>query len=180
MLSKFKFVENITNYKLFYLTIDEYCCYNQEKINEIRNHILFWDKWLGKNTFDFDFLKETFNDCNNKILLAFYKNDNHYYNIKFNLEGIIIFNKFEKLFYNLILISKRNNSKLSWVGKRLLKKLTNLLSYNLDFIDYFVLTDVSEIPNYYSKLGFIKTEIEYVKKLLDNYEDDIYIKKFNT
>lgn len=175
MLSKLYFPKG--NDKLFYLFLKEYCCYDSILIDQIRNDIKFWDLWLGKNTFDFDFLKETFTDKSNFILLAFKKNDENIYNHKINLEGIVVFNKFDNLFYYITLLAKRVNSYQRWLGKKLINKLNNLLLFNLDYIDFIVLTDVSEIPNYYSKLGFTLTNNDYIKKLLDNDEDDIYFKK---
>ena len=174
MNSKFYFPKNK---KMFYLTLSEYSGYNLKKINLIRNNINFWDSWIGKDIFDYEFLEQTFLDLNNKILLAFEKNNDNIYNINNNLEGILIYNNFDNLFYNIILLAKRFNSKTPKVGKKIINKIYNLLSYNLDFINYFVLTDVSDIPNYYINLGFTKTENEYIKKLLDNYDDDIYFIK---
>jgi hypothetical protein len=165
------------NKKMFYLTLAEYSGYNQKKINLIRNNVSFWDKWIGRGIFYYDFLEQTFLDLNNKILLAFEQNNENVYNIYNNLEGILVYNNFDNLFYNIILLAKRFNSKIPKVGKKIINKIYNLLSYNLDFINYFVLSDVSDIPNYYINLGFIKTDNEYIKKLLDNYEDDIYFIK---
>ena len=172
MFSKFKIKNDF-----FYLNLSEYCCYNNDTINILRNDIKFWDKWLGENTFDYDFLEETFKSTENNILLCFQKNLSNIYNVKINLEGIIIFNNHQNLFYNLILIAKRFNSRLKWVGRNMLRKLNSLLLYNLDFVEFLILTDVSDIPNYYNKLGFTLTDNQYLRKIIDNTEDDLYFIK---
>ena len=155
MFSKFKIKNDF-----FYLNLSEYCCYNNDTINILRNDIKFWDKWLGENTFDYDFLEETFKSTENNILLCFQKNLSNIYNVKINLEGIIIF-----------------NSRLKWVGRNMLRKLNSLLLYNLDFVEFLILTDVSDIPNYYNKLGFTLTDNQYLRKIIDNTEDDLYFIK---
>ena len=169
---------NPFNQKLFYLSLNEYCCYNINEENKIREDITFWDSWMGGELFDDDFLFDTFNNINSKILLGFLKNSNNIYDIHNNLEGIIIFSELCDLFYNIPLIAKRYDSKINWIGRKLIKKLTNLVQYNLDFREHFILTDESDIPNYYEKLGFKKVNYIYLQRLLDNFDDNIYIKKF--
>ena len=176
MLSKFKYIENN---KFFYLTLDEYCAYQNLKIFNIRNDISFWNLWLGEDLFDFEFLSETFKDYNNDILLCFQKNDKSIYNLHHNLEGIIVLNKFDNSFFNILLLAKKDNSQLRWVGKNMLRKLNNILLYNLNFIDYIILSDVSDIPNYYSRLGFLKTNNMNLRKILDNYDDELYYIKID-
>ena len=177
MLSKFKYIEK--NKKFFYLTLEEYCAYQDLKILDIRNNINFWNLWLGEDLFDFDFLSETFKDYNNDILLCFQKNNKSIYNLHHNLEGVIVFNKLSNLFFNILLLAKKDNSELKCVGKNMLRKLNNILLYNLNFIDYIILSDVSDIPNYYSRLGFLKTNNMNLRKILDNYDDDIYYIKID-
>ena len=176
MLSKLYYPRNP---KLFYLSLEEYCSYNENLIDDIRTDIDFWDYWIGKDLFEYDFLDDLFKNHNNNVMLAFVKNEKNIYNIEINLEGIVVFSKLCDLFYNIPLIAKRFNSNFTWIGKKLLKKLTNLVQYNLDFREHFILIDESGIPNYYKKLGFRKINSLYLQRLLDNFEDNIYIKKFS-
>ena len=159
MLSKFK-----NNF--FYLTLEKFCENDEKKIKHVRNNIKFWDKWLGKDQFDYDFLEETFGDYNNNILLCV--NESNY------IEGVAIYCKYQDLFFNLILLAKKYNSKIRWLGKRILNELNKILLNNSEEIRFIVLTDVCDIPNYYSRLGFNLTENDYLKKILDNFEDDLY------
>ena len=156
---------------LFYFTIEEFCEFDNNKIYHIRNNISFWNKWLGKDTFDLDFLKETSTDDDNKILLCV-NNDEH-------IEGIAVYNRDQDSFYNLILLAKKNKSKHKGLGKHILRELNSILLDNNDNIHFIVLTDVSDIPNYYTKLGFILTDNKYLKEYIDNFEDDLYFIELN-
>jgi hypothetical protein len=167
------------NSKLFYLTLKEYCCYDLDIEKDIRSDINFWSSWIGKDEFYSEFLTDLFHNNNNEFLLAFIKNDNHIYNIRLNLEGIIIFHPLSESLFNIPLIAKRHNSVESWIGRKLLKKLSNLLEFNLQFRTYFILIDESDIPDYYERLGFYKTNNDYFKKLLDHNGDNIYLKKIS-
>lgn len=160
MLSKFK------NY-LFYLTLEEFCDYDLKRIDHVRNNISFWDKWLGKDQFDIDFIKETFTDYNNNILIC--------HNQEKKIEGVAVYTNNQDTFYNLILLAKKHNSQHKWLGKKILKKLNDILIDNPYQIRFIVLTDVSDIPNYYTRLGFYLTDNQYLKELLDNFEDDLYV-----
>jgi hypothetical protein len=165
MLSKFK--DN-----LFYLTLEKFCEDDQKKIKHVRNNIKFWDKWLGKDQFDYDFLKETFGDYKNNILLCV--NESNY------IEGIAVYCNHDNLFFNLILLAKKYNSKFKWLGKSILKELNKILLNNLDEIRFLVLTDVCDIPDYYNKLGFCLTNNDYLRELLDNFDDDLYFIELNS
>ena len=90
------------------------------------------------------------------------------------IEGIAMYCNYQDLFFNLILLAKKYNSKIRWLGKRILNELNKILLNNSDEIRFIVLTDVCDIPNYYSRLGFNLTENDYLKKILDNFEDDLY------
>tara|TARA_B100001248_G_C27256067_1_gene396144 strand:+ start:307 stop:816 length:510 start_codon:yes stop_codon:yes gene_type:complete len=160
MLSKF-------NNNFIYLTLEDFCENCPIKIKHVRSNIKFWNKWLGINEFDIEFLKETFADYNNKIYICCDSNK--------DIQSIAIYNNYQDLFYNLILLAKKHNSNYKWLGKKILRELNKKLINNKNNIRFIVLTDVSDIPNYYKRLGFSLTNNKYLRKLLDNFEDDLYV-----
>ena len=119
----------------------------------------FWDTWIGKEEFESNFLKK---QLKFKKLVAIENG---------NLEGVFIYKKmrFMKI-YKILLMAKKYNS-----NKKKIEKL---------FLNYFIkkykgkllLSDDSQIPNYYTKLGLKKTNNWLYKFLLNDWHFDIYTK----
>ena len=126
--------------------------------------IEYWDKWIGEGDMDYDFLKKHFQANHHVLILE---------NTDKSIEGILLYNTVQcSNIYRIFLIAKPWYSIEKGIGKM--------------FIDYFqehfqgkfILSDDSQIPNYYEKLGFTKNNSCYYKFLLNNYRHPIYCKYF--
>lgn len=122
----------------------------------------FWDQWIGEDEIDYRYLSKHINNNHKTLILIDSKN---------TIEGVLIYDQvWCSNIYRIYLIAKRNNSTLKGVGK--------------EFIQYFgdhfhgriILSDDSEIPNYYEKLGFSKDESYYYKYLLNDWDFPLYTK----
>ena len=160
------------------ITLENYCL-KYDIYNTLLKNTLFWNQFIGEDCFDLEYLHSELNNPYNNILIAYDINLKVYD----NLEGILIYrklnnikNNFCKINYSSItLLAKKINSNHKWLGK--------------DMIDFFrirlnektkvILADDTDIPNYYSKLGFKKENKNKYKKILDEYDRNIYSKIFN-
>jgi len=122
----------------------------------ISSEIEYWDNWIGSGEFDMEYLEKQFTTKHKKLFLY---SDSH-------IEGFLIYKKVFGI-YLITLMAKRKNSAVKKIGKQ--------------FLDHFktgntlLLADDSDIPNYYSNLGFTKTNRRYYKWLLNDYKADIYV-----
>ena len=118
----------------------------------------YWNNWIGPEQFDNEYLEPIFNY---KIKKLFLVSDNY------NIEGILIYKKIFRI-YVIKLLSKKSKSIIKGVGKMFINY------FKKNFRGKIILSDDSNIPNYYSNLGFKKTNKYFYKWLLNDYNDDVY------
>ena len=160
------------------ITLENYCL-KYEIYDTLLKNSLFWNQLIGENCFDLEYLHDELTHINNHILLAFDPNLRVYDNI----EGILIYRKipnlkdyFSKINYSSItLLGKKINSNHKWLGRNMIDFFRKRLNEKTKVI----LADDTDIPNYYTKLGFkIENKHKY-KKILDEFDRNIYSKIFN-
>ena len=157
---------------MYFIKIDNFIN-NDQKKRKILYNSYFWDKWIGEQDFDIDFLNKIFCNYNNYNIVFMCKNLSKNIN---SIIGIMVYKKLyttnNKNCYELSLIAKQKNSIYKKIGEKYIEYLKNHFK-NCNF----VLIDDSEILNYYSKLGFTKLKnlklVKY-KNILNTYKNEIY------
>ena len=160
------------------ITLENYCL-KYDIYNTLLKNTLFWNQLIGEDCFDLEYLHAELNNPYNNILIAYDINLKVYDNI----EGILIYRKipnlkdyFSKINYSSItLLGKKINSNHKWLGRNMIDFFRKRLNEKTKVI----LADDTDIPNYYNKLGFkIENKHKY-KKILDEFDRNIYSKIFN-
>ena len=160
------------------ITLENYCL-KYDIYNTLLKNTLFWNQFIGEDCFDLEYLHNELNNPYNNIVIAYDINIKVYD----NLEGILIYrklynlkNNFSKINYSSItLLAKKINSTHKWLGKRMI----DFFRMRLNEKTKVILADDTDIPNYYTKLGFKKENKYKYKKILDEFDRNIYTKIFN-
>ena len=126
--------------------------------------VKYWDNFIGNGVFDYDYLSSLFNNNNNLIyLLALHDN---------KPVGIFIYEKLKHTnIYKVHLLAKKQNTNCKEVGRAFFSYLELFIKKGT-----IILLDASDIPNYYNKLGFIKSN-GFVNCLFCNFNKVGYYKK---
>ena len=138
----------------------------QEPYNSYSMH--FWDEWIGPGEIDCTYLtRQMLSRDTNKLLLL---------DDKDNLEGLCIFSKVPCFhIYRVHLIAKKHDSPIDGVGKMFIDYLQKIYGdEKTSYKSTLLLSDDSQIPNYYENLGFFKTKYIYYKWLLDDWFYPLY------
>ena len=128
----------------------------------------FWDEWIGPGEIDCTYLtRQMLSRDTNKLLLL---------DDKDNLEGLCIFSKVPCFhIYRVHLIAKKHDSQINGVGKMFIDYLQKIYGdEKTSYKSTLLLSDDSQIPNYYENLGFFKTKYIYYKWLLDDWFYPLY------
>ena len=129
----------------------------------------FWNCFINNRNIDMEYLHEIFTqshekfNTNNNYVLAFKNNQ---------LIGILVYSVLPCNVFKIMLIAKKDDTTLKRIGHSLLSYLETQLESGT-----FVLIDDSGIPNYYSNMGFSKSN-GFINYIFGDYESPSYYKTF--
>ena len=101
--------------------------------------INYWDQWIGTGIFDYHYLKKVFSNKNHIVLT-------------YEDKGVLVYKKIPWTNkYKILLLAKKGGVQEKGIGKTFMRYLEIVLKGNI-----LILSDDTDIPNYYEKLGFSK------------------------